>query len=207
MQRWAFYATGIVVLFGLSETAAAQPQPIPVELTNLALPPGAATDTNQATGNTNLAEIEGATETLEQAYDAVSDSVKVLIVEGSAGAAIDFDPSTAYSVVSATAMLAANIKASAGTVDGWSCTSVASGIVYARLVNKASAPDPSADASALILSRALLFANTGGIRQTYPGGLSFSTGIGIAVTEVSLATDTDESTLTAGEVTCNVEYR
>jgi hypothetical protein len=146
---------------------------------------GDASAANQATQITHLSEIETAVEAVEAATAA----------------------STAYSVVWATAMLAVNIKNAAGVVDAIQCTGTPSATVYVRLVNKSTTPDPSADASSLILVRGFVHATTGGFHFAFPGGLTFDTGIGIAATEAGDADDADETALTALEGSCNVQYR
>jgi hypothetical protein len=94
----------------------------------------------------------------------------------------------------------------ATTLYGISCTSTDATVVYIKFYDKATAPDPSADAASIKLRFAVPSAATGGgFVWNVPQGMDFPTGLGFAL--VTGAADTDETAVTANEVMVNLVYK
>lgn len=99
-----------------------------------------------------------------------------------------------YKIISAASNNAANIKTSAGKVYGWFLTNEAASKRYVKLYNKNAAPTVGTDVPVLTLS--LLPGQT--VTFSDDIGRTFSAGIGIAIT--ANQADTDNTSVTAGDV-------
>ena len=94
----------------------------------------------------------------------------------------------------------------ATTLYAVSCTSTDATVVYIKVYDKATAPDPSADAASIKLRFAVPSLATGaGFVWSVPQGMDFPTGLGFAL--VTGAADTDETAVTANEVMVNLVYK
>ena len=94
----------------------------------------------------------------------------------------------------------------ATTLYALSCTSIDATVVYIKVYDKATAPDPSADAASIKLRFAVPSLATGaGFVWSVPQGMDFPTGLGFAL--VTGAADTDETAVTANEVMVNMVYK
>lgn len=94
----------------------------------------------------------------------------------------------------------------ATTLYAVSCTSTDATVVYIKVYDKATAPDPSADAASIKLRFAVPSLATGaGFVWSVPQGMDFPTGLGFAL--VTGAADTDETAVSANEVMVNMVYK
>jgi len=94
----------------------------------------------------------------------------------------------------------------ATTLYAISCTSIDATVIYLKVYDKATAPDPSADAASIKLRFAVPSLATGaGFVWSVPQGMDFPTGLGFAL--VTGAADTDETAVTANEVMVNMVYK
>ncbi len=128
---------------------------------------------------------------------ATDDVVPAQAIAGTAGG------TTPYSFLSAAAVQAAAIKASAGQVYGLRFFNKGAAPVYVRLYNQTTTPG-TGDTP---VYRCLVPGNTsgGGFVDTIPPGVVFGTGIGIRVT--GAIADNDATALAANEVLGNVLYK
>lgn len=106
-----------------------------------------------------------------------------------------------YSALAGAAVLAAEIKSSAGKVFGISAFNNTSSNKYVRLYNQTGSPANTDTAN--IVWRGILPAS-GGMNITFPKGRQFSTGIGIRFT--GAVADNDNTALSANDLTVNVDY-
>jgi hypothetical protein len=109
-----------------------------------------------------------------------------------------------YTFLSNGTAKAAAVKASAGTLLGLSLGNTNAAACYVRLYNKATAPLTS-DTPVLRYVVPGATAGAGREVQLPPGGLSFTTGIGIRIT--TLAADSDDTAAASNEVTVSAYYR
>jgi len=94
----------------------------------------------------------------------------------------------------------------ATTLYAISCTSIDATVIYLKVYDKATAPDPSADAASIKLRFAVPSLATGaGFVWSVPQGMDFPTGLGFAL--VTGAADTDETAVSANEVMVNLVYK
>lgn len=105
-----------------------------------------------------------------------------------------------YHVVTAASTNAANIKASAGRVLGWSVFNDANYPVYVKFYNTASSPTVGTGVVYTIGAQA-------GVEVHFDSddGLAFSTGIGISITK-GIA-DSDATAVAASDAVVNVHYK
>lgn len=97
---------------------------------------------------------------------------------------------------------AISVKASAGQVFGVHIYNNAPYPIYVKLYNKATAPAPGSD-NALLVRRIGIQAGTQR-DLSFPSGLQFSTGIGLAI--VKGITDTDNTSVAVNDALVEVEY-
>jgi hypothetical protein len=110
--------------------------------------------------------------------------------------------SSTYKVIAAAGTNAANIKAAAGLVTGGFITNNASYPVFVKLFNKATAPVPGTD------TPQDTFGVQAGTSVPIPvpsGGLTYSTGIAIAITK-NMA-DSDATAVAANDCAVSVFYQ
>lgn len=146
-----------------------------------------------------------------QADESSTDSVN----EGDAGAArmtldrkliVTMQPHTAggwsaYRVIAANSNNAATIKNTAGKVGGWYISNSAAAKRYVKLYNKASNPSPGTDTPLMTLE---LPAGAAGHVEV-ANGIEFDTGIAIVI--VTGQGDSDNNSVTAGDVVANIFYK
>jgi hypothetical protein len=101
------------------------------------------------------------------------------------------------------AVIAANIKGSAGQVYSVEFFNINATPVFVRLYNTTDSPPTTSDTP---VWRGIIPGNTAGAGfvKAWPQGLAFSTGIGIRITNA--IADNDATALTANTVVANVEY-
>lgn len=88
---------------------------------------------------------------------------------------------------------------------GW-ITNTNAAVRYIKFYNKATAPDPSADAASILLRFAIPGATTGGGGVfNIPCGVAFGTGLGYAL--VTAVADTNETAVAANEIIVNLWYK
>jgi hypothetical protein len=108
---------------------------------------------------------------------------------------------SAHAVVSLATVNAANIKSSAANIYGFSFSNTsASAWAYVKLFNKATTPAPGTDTPAAVYP----IPPGGTLSRDMPVGLSFSAGLGIAVTANPALNDA--TAITANQVVGTVEY-
>jgi hypothetical protein len=108
--------------------------------------------------------------------------------------------SSAYHVVAAASTNAANIKASAGRVTGWSVFNVADYPVYVKFHNTSGTPT----AGSGVVYTIGVQAGTG-LHLDDDDGITFATGIGITITK-GIA-DGDTAAVAASDCVVNVHYK
>lgn len=110
-----------------------------------------------------------------------------------------------YSFLSTAAVLAAEIKGSAGQVYDIECFNRGANEVFMRLYNQTGAPGSGDTAN--IVWRGFIPGNAAGAGYVIPipKGRVFSTGVGIRVT--GDVADNDNTALAANEVACNIGYK
>lgn len=110
-----------------------------------------------------------------------------------------------YTALSTAAVLAAEIKGSAGQVYDIECFNDGANEVFMRLYNQTGAPATTDTAN--IVWRGMIPGNAAGagFTVTFPKGRAFATGIGIRVT--GAVADNDATALTANEVMVNIGYK
>lgn len=108
--------------------------------------------------------------------------------------------SSIYHVVTAASTNAANVKASAGRVTGWSCFNNAAYPVYVKFHNTGGTPTAGTGVVYTIGIQA-------GVEVHYEDddGLAFSTGIGISI--VKGITDADATAVAASDCVVNVHWK
>lgn len=101
------------------------------------------------------------------------------------------------------AVIAANVKGSAGQVYGVECFNVGAAAVYVRLYDKSSTP-ATTDTP---LWRGVIPGNTAGAGfvKSWPQGLACANGIGVRVT--GAIADNDATALAANQVIINMDYK
>jgi hypothetical protein len=109
--------------------------------------------------------------------------------------------STAYHLISAATNNATNLKSSAGTLDGFVLSNNNANDRYFKLYNKATAPAPASDTVVYCVR----VPGNSVVSRSFPKGLSFSTGISFAV--VVNMSDTDNTAITAGDMSIDIEYK
>jgi len=105
-----------------------------------------------------------------------------------------------YHVVAAASTNAANIKASAGRVQGWSIFNAADYPVYVKFHNTAGTPTAGSGVVYTIGVQAGTHVNFDD-----DDGLAFATGIGISITK--LIADADATAVAASDCVVNVHYK
>ena len=109
-----------------------------------------------------------------------------------------------YTTLSTTAVLAAEIKGSAGKVFSLECFNINAAARFVRLYNQTGTPS-STDTANVVWQGVVPGATTGGgFVASWPMGRQFSTGIGIRASAGIAHNDT--AALTANELTFNVSY-
>jgi hypothetical protein len=110
-------------------------------------------------------------------------------------------PSSIYHLVAAAGTNAANIKAAAGVVTGWKVYNDTEYPVYVKLFDKATTPDPGSDTPKQTIGL------DAGIGEVNPpsGGITYTNGIGIAITK-GMA-DTDATPVVAGDCVVDIFYQ
>lgn len=93
------------------------------------------------------------------------------------------------------------IKATPGRVFGWSVTNLTASPKFVKLYNKASAPNPAADAPVL---RLVVPANGVAAYHAEKGFAGFTNGIAMLAT--GAVADTDATALAAGDLVINVFF-
>lgn len=113
--------------------------------------------------------------------------------------------SSAYTALSTAAVLAAQIKGSAGQVYSMQFFNLGANEMFVRLYNQTGAPADTDTAN--IVWRGMIPGNAAGTATqiTFPKGLAFSTGIGIRVS--GAVADNDTTVLAANEVMVNASYK
>lgn len=108
-----------------------------------------------------------------------------------------------YRAVSAANNNAAVIKASAGVVYGIHINNVNAAARYLKLYNKATTPAPATDNA--LLKLVIPLAPSSAVQNiSFPAGVAFTTGIGVAL--VTGIADTDNTSVAANEHMINVIY-
>jgi hypothetical protein len=110
-------------------------------------------------------------------------------------------PSLIYHKVAAATLNAANIKAAAGTVTGWKIYNYTEYPVFVKLFDKAGVPVPGTDTPKQTIG---VDAGVGEVCPPNPG-LSYATGIGIAITKNIL--DNDMTAVAAGDCVVDIFYQ
>ena len=108
--------------------------------------------------------------------------------------------------LSAASNNATNIKASAGQVGGWVFSNTNASTRYVKFYNKASAPAPASDAPVFVV--AVPGGSTGAptvVTSNEAVGLEFTTGISFAV--VANMSDTDNTSVTAGDMSIDIKWK
>lgn len=102
------------------------------------------------------------------------------------------------------AVIAANVKGSAGQVYGVECFNTGAAAVYVRLYNNTNNPPTTSDTP---FWRGVIPGNTAGAGfvKSWPQGLAMGTGIGVRVT--GAIADNDATALTANQVIINMDYK
>jgi len=108
-------------------------------------------------------------------------------------------------LVSAATTNATSVKASAGSIGFIQVGNSLGTLAYLKLYNKASAPAPASDA-ALVVQSYMIPGNTSGAGLTLPvpAGMSFTTGIGFAIT--AGAADNDATAVAVNQVLVNLGF-
>jgi len=110
-------------------------------------------------------------------------------------------PSSIYHKVSAASDNAANIKAAAGLVTGWKIYNNAGYPIYVKLYDKATAPAPASDTP-----KQTIGVDAGlGEPVISGGGLTYTTGIGIAI--VKGIADNDDTPVAADDCVVDIFYQ
>jgi hypothetical protein len=109
--------------------------------------------------------------------------------------------STPYHLISAASNNATSLKASAGLVYGYSLSNTNVAARYFKLYNKASAPAPATDT---VVWTEQIPAN-GTIIAAFPEGMNFTTGIAFAA--VANMSDTDNTSIGAGDLSIDIRYK
>lgn len=197
-----------------------------ISAASLPLPTGAATSANQSTLNTNVgSSADGILTTgtagslasylrtiMEQSLSTASSSVKIdQTTPGTTNGVVNTPATTAYALIpapstyrllsAAASTNGANIKSSAGCVKGLQGFNNKASAVYLKLYNKASSPTVGTDTpvKTIYLPASAAFAIDFGT------GISFATGISIALT--GAAADADTTALSLGDIVAlNVDY-
>lgn len=125
---------------------------------------------------------------------------RVKIVPGIDGAAAN-SGCTNYSYLSAASANqdSQNVKASAGALYGLTVTNSNTVVRYLKLYNNAGSPT-----SASTVYRRYMIPAGGGIREQFPFGVAFSTGIALRMT--TGAGDSNAAAVAADEIMVNLEY-
>ena len=112
---------------------------------------------------------------------------------------------SSYSALSTAAVLAANIKASAGQVYSIQCFNNGANEVFIRLYNQTGSPGTGDAAN--ILWRGMIPGDAAGngFAIVFPKGKVFSNGIGVRVS--GAVADNDNTALAANELMVNVGYK
>ncbi len=108
-----------------------------------------------------------------------------------------------YRLISAATTNATSVKGSPGSLGSIICGNVGATVAYLKLYNKASAPTVGTDTPVHTI---MIPGNTAGAGFSYPipAGLSFTTGIALAVT--GLMADTDTTAVALNQVCVNLGY-
>jgi len=109
-----------------------------------------------------------------------------------------------FSVNSAASTNATNVKASAGSVYGWSITNLSAALKFIRIYNKATAPVPASDA-ALIVARIALPAGATSNCTFEVAPHACSAGVGFDIT--GAMGDTNATAVAANDVVLNLFYK
>jgi hypothetical protein len=186
----------------------------PVSASSLPLPTGASTSAKQpalgtaGTPSADVLTVQGAASMTALKVDgsAATQPVSVASLPLPTGAATE---STLASLgatssishrVSAASNNAANIKSSAGTVMGWRIFNVADYSIYVKLYNKATSPTVGTDTPVQTIGvQAGTSADASGL------GISYSTGISIAITKA--ITDADNTAVAASDCVVDIFYK
>jgi hypothetical protein len=199
---------------------------VAISAASLPLPTGAATLANQSTLNTNIgSSADGILTTgtagslasymrtiMEQSLSTAPSSIKIdQTTPGTTNGVVNTPATTAYALIpapstyrllsAAASTNGANIKASAGCVKGLQGFNNKASAVYLKLYNKASSPTVGTDTpvKTIYLPASAAFAIDFGT------GVSFATGISIALT--GAAADADTTALSSGDIVAlNVDY-
>ena len=113
----------------------------------------------------------------------------------------DMNPSTPFHLVSAGSTNAQVIKGSSGLVTGWKVSNAAVYPVYIKLFNKASTPVPGTDTPVETIG---VQAGTA-VELSINGGITYSVGIGIAITK-GIA-DNDATAVLANDCVVDIFYQ
>lgn len=111
--------------------------------------------------------------------------------------------STPFHVISAASNNATSVKASAGMVYGYTISNTNASARYVKFYNKASAPAPTTD-NTLIVSTIQVPGNAT-VLAAIPEGLVCSTGIAFAA--VANMSDTDNTSISAGDLSIDIRYK
>jgi hypothetical protein len=167
--------------------------------TTTTLAPGAAVAASQE-GAWAVSLLNGATVAATQAGAWTVGLLSGATVDALPAAAVSGGAS-AHAVVSLATVNAANIKSSAANIYGFSFSNTsASAWAYVKLFNKATTPAPGTDTPAAVYP----IPPGGTLSRDMPVGLSFSAGLGIAVTANPALNDA--TAITAGQVAGTLEY-
>lgn len=150
---------------------------------------GTATDTNNGTVSAGTLRVTVASDSTGQ--------LKSNIVPATSGGL------SISRVISAASTNATVVKGSAGQVYGWSMSNVNAQEMYVKLYNKATAPTVGSDTPVITL---LVPGGATGLvsEASFPQGIAFGTGIGLAIT--GAVADNDTTAVAANEIVVNLFY-
>lgn len=160
---------------------------------------GLTTDAAVVGDNTGTvsAKLRGLSKILNSVWDSASNLLAVKIQATTAGG------STLFHVISAASNNATSLKGSAGHLYGGSVSNTNAAARFVKFYNKASAPAPATD-NALILWTIQVPANATVLFVAPEGGV-FGTGIGFAA--VANMSDTDNTSIGAGDLSIDLRYK
>lgn len=146
--------------------------------------------------------------------DGTEDSTAPAVVNGEGALRVTATPATCcglsigpgagVKLISAATTNATSVKASAGQVYGWTITNVNAAARFVKLYNKATAPTVGTDVPVMTI---LVPGGTTGGQAVFssPHGITFGTGIALAIT--SAVGDADTGAVAANEIVVNLLFK
>lgn len=117
------------------------------------------------------------------------------------GGGSDLNPASSHHVISISGNNAAVIKNFAGTVYGWTLFNAAGYKIYVKLYDKATTPNPASDTPKRTIG---IQAGMPAPPLDYDGGLTFSSGIAMAIVQGSA--DSDNTAVAAGDCIGDINF-